>query len=60
MFGVGVLYLLFEKSILVESNSTTDKLASPGLDSTSRVVLGGQVSSTCLYAPPLLTDTRSA
>jgi phosphatidylinositol glycan class N len=43
MFAVGVLYLLFEKSILVDSEPTTDELSSPRADSLSRIIIGIQV-----------------
>jgi phosphatidylinositol glycan class N len=43
MFAVGVLYLLFEKSILMESASSEDGLSSPTTDGLSRIILGVQV-----------------
>lgn len=43
MFAVGALYLLFEKSILADSESTKDDLASPSADLLSRSILGVQV-----------------
>jgi phosphatidylinositol glycan class N len=42
MFAVGALYLLFEKSILAETNSN-DELAEPRLDDKSRVILSVQL-----------------
>jgi phosphatidylinositol glycan class N len=44
MFGVGILYLFFEKSILANSRSAKTPLASPQADGISRIVLGAQVS----------------
>ncbi|KAI9774780.1 MAG: Glycosyl phosphatidyl inositol anchor synthesis [Candelina submexicana] len=43
MFGVGVLYLLFEKSILSHSIPSDKGLSSASLDGFSRVVLGLQI-----------------
>ncbi|KAI9704869.1 MAG: Glycosyl phosphatidyl inositol anchor synthesis [Candelina mexicana] len=43
MFGVGVLYLLFEKSILSYSIPSDQGLSSASLDGFSRVVLGLQI-----------------
>lgn len=43
MLAVGILYLLFEKSILADTETTTEDLASPGLDSSSRIIIGTQV-----------------
>ena len=43
MVAVGVLYLLFEKSILADSDSTEDELASSSTDGLSRIILGLQV-----------------
>jgi len=43
MLGVGVLYLLFEKSILVQTKSAKGGLASPVPDTLSRTILGVQV-----------------
>jgi GPI ethanolamine phosphate transferase 1 len=45
MFAVGVLYLLFEKSILVDAESSKDPLSSPSVDVVSRIILGCQVCS---------------
>lgn len=45
MFAVGVLYLLFEKSILVDSESSNDQLSSSAADGLSRIIIGIQVSS---------------
>jgi phosphatidylinositol glycan class N len=42
MFAVGALYLLFEKSILAETDSDNE-LAEPGLDDKSRVILSIQL-----------------
>jgi phosphatidylinositol glycan class N len=42
MFAVGALYLLFEKSILADTESQ-DELAQPGLDDKSRIVLSVQL-----------------
>lgn len=43
MFAIGVLYVLFERSILVQSKSTKAALASSSFDRLSRTVLGVQV-----------------
>jgi phosphatidylinositol glycan class N len=43
MFTVGVLYLLFEKSILVDSEHSKNALSSHSVDIVSRMILGGQV-----------------
>ncbi|KAF2180535.1 GPI ethanolamine phosphate transferase 1 [Zopfia rhizophila CBS 207.26] len=43
MFAVGALYLLFEKSILVDAESSKDELSSPSADTLSRMILGSQV-----------------
>ncbi|OCL10487.1 GPI ethanolamine phosphate transferase 1 [Glonium stellatum] len=43
MVAVGILYLLFEKSILANSGSTKDELASPSADGLSRTILGLQI-----------------
>ncbi|KAI9720244.1 MAG: Glycosyl phosphatidyl inositol anchor synthesis [Candelaria pacifica] len=56
MFGVGVFYLLFEKSILSRSQPSTQGLASATLDSFSRVVLGIQ---TGLIALAMMVTTSS-
>ena len=45
MVVVGVLYLLFEKSILADSDSTEDELAASSTDGLSRIILGLQVCS---------------
>jgi len=45
MVAVGVLYLLFEKSILADSDYTKDELASSSIDGLSRIILGLQVCS---------------
>lgn len=42
MFAVGVLYLLFEKSIIIDSKAPRGGLASSTLDNTSRIILGVQ------------------
>lgn len=44
MFAVGAVYLLFEKSILVDAQSSKDELSSPKADGLSRIILGSQVS----------------
>ena len=46
MFSVGLLYLLFEKSIV--SASTSGDIASPPADSISRSILGVQVGQIVL------------
>ena len=46
MFSVGLLYLLFEKSMLVTSKS--DGLASPTADGLSRSILGIQLGEIVL------------
>ena len=43
MLGVGIVYLLFEKSILGRSEAAKDELASTSLDYLSRAVIGVQV-----------------
>lgn len=43
MVAVGVLYLLFERSILADSDSTEDELASSSTDGLSRIILGLQI-----------------
>ncbi|KAF2002333.1 PigN-domain-containing protein [Amniculicola lignicola CBS 123094] len=43
MFVVGVIYLLFEKAILVDAESSKDELSSSSVDSLSRTILGTQV-----------------
>ncbi len=43
MFVVGTLYIVFEKSILRDSESAKGALASEGLDGLSRTILGAQV-----------------
>ncbi|KAF2260733.1 PigN-domain-containing protein [Lojkania enalia] len=43
MFAVGALYLFFEKSILVDAESSKDQCSKPGLDGLSRIILGTQV-----------------
>lgn len=48
MFAVGILYLLFEKSIIANTKSTDDELASPELDPTSRIILGCQAGLVAL------------
>lgn len=60
MFLVGVLYLLFEKSILVDSKSSRDELSSPAVDGVSRIILGTQVSYNCRNICVMLTQRRSA
>lgn len=44
MAAVGVLYLLFEKSILADAQGSKDELSLPTLDHVSRIILGAQVS----------------
>ena len=44
MFTVGILYLLFERSILADFRSTNDEQPSSGTDGFSRIVMGIQVS----------------
>ncbi|KAL9064852.1 MAG: hypothetical protein Q9157_007683 [Trypethelium eluteriae] len=48
MLAVGVLYLLYEKSIIVQTNHTEEELASASVDSLSRMILGGQVGLVAL------------
>ena len=43
MFAVGLLYLLFEKSILAQSQASKGKLEPPVADTLSRAILGIQV-----------------
>lgn len=43
MFAVGVFYLLFQKRILVQSDSTVGSIASPLPDGLSRGIIGAQV-----------------
>lgn len=43
MFAVGALYLLFEKSILVQTESTGRSFTSTSPDGLSRGILGAQV-----------------
>jgi len=43
MAAVGVLYLLFEKSILADAQGSKDELSLPTLDHVSRIILGAQV-----------------
>ena len=45
MLAVGVLYLLYEKSIIVQVKHTEEELASASVDNLSRIILGGQVGS---------------
>lgn len=45
MFLAGVLYLLFEKSIISQSKSGNGELAFTSVDSLSRKVLGVQVGT---------------
>ena len=46
MLAVGVLYLLYEKSIIVQTRHTEEELASASVDGLSRTILGVQVRST--------------
>ncbi|KAL9090469.1 MAG: hypothetical protein Q9165_005230 [Trypethelium subeluteriae] len=48
MLAVGVLYLLYEKSIIIQTNPTEEELASASVDSLSRMILGGQVGLVAL------------
>ncbi|KAF2734555.1 PigN-domain-containing protein [Polyplosphaeria fusca] len=48
MLAVGILYLLFEKSILADAKASRDGLSSLGLDSAARVILGIQVGLVAL------------
>jgi phosphatidylinositol glycan class N len=43
MFVVGVLYLIFEKSITANARSSDNNLTAQGLDTTSRNILGVQI-----------------
>ena len=43
MFAVGALYLLFEKSVLVDAEASNDELSSDSADGLSRMILGVQV-----------------
>lgn len=43
MASVGLLYLLFEKSILSASSSARSELSSPQADGLSRNILGAQI-----------------
>lgn len=49
MFAVGVLYVLFEKNILVQSRSAKTALASSSFDGLSSIILGVQVSPIKLF-----------
>jgi phosphatidylinositol glycan class N len=48
MFTVGILYLLFERSILADFRSTKDEQSSSATDGFSRIVMGIQVSYSLL------------
>lgn len=48
MFAVGVLYLLFEKSILYDAESSEDELSNPTVDHSTRVIIGVQVGLVAL------------
>ena len=48
MFGIGLLYLLFEKSIIVQSKSAKTSLATVAPDTLSRAILGAQVGLVAL------------
>ncbi|KAF2019347.1 GPI ethanolamine phosphate transferase 1 [Aaosphaeria arxii CBS 175.79] len=48
MFAVGGLYLIFEKSILVDAESSKDELSSPAADGLSRIILGTQIGLVAL------------
>ncbi|KAF2705680.1 PigN-domain-containing protein [Pleomassaria siparia CBS 279.74] len=48
MFAVGVLYLLFEKSILVDSKASKDELSTSAVDGLSRIIMGIQVGLVAL------------
>ena len=45
MFAVGALYLLLEKSILIDTKDAKDMLAQAKPDSLSRTILGIQACS---------------
>ena len=47
MLTIGVLYLLYEKSIIVQTKHTEEELASASFDGISRIILGGQVGFDC-------------
>jgi phosphatidylinositol glycan class N len=48
MFAVGVLYLLFETSIIANAKSSDPKLSVRALDTTSRNILGVQIGLVAL------------
>ncbi|KAF2275653.1 PigN-domain-containing protein [Westerdykella ornata] len=48
MFAVGVLYLLFEKSILYDAESSEDELSVPTVDHSTRIVIGVQLGLVAL------------
>ncbi|KAI9662803.1 MAG: Glycosyl phosphatidyl inositol anchor synthesis [Bathelium mastoideum] len=48
VLAIGVLYLLYEKSIISQARHTEEELASAPVDSVSRMVLGGQVGLVAL------------
>jgi phosphatidylinositol glycan class N len=48
MFAVGVLYLLFEKSILADAEASRDELSEPRADGLSRLIIGVQVGLVAL------------
>ena len=45
MLAVGLLYLLFEKSILADAEPSKDALSAPSVDVLSRTILGVQVGA---------------
>ena len=57
MFAVGALYLVFEKSILVESKGSKDQLSAPSVDVLSRIILGSQVCCVIYQGCLILTNT---
>lgn len=59
MFAVGVLYLLFEKSILAGAESADEELVTSGVDVTSRIIVGFQVRFLVPGHFQLLTRERS-
>ncbi|EON66176.1 GPI ethanolamine phosphate transferase 1 [Coniosporium apollinis CBS 100218] len=59
MFAVGALYVLFEKSIMVQSKSTKAALASSSFDRLSRTVLGVQTGLIALAMYVTRSSTAS-
>lgn len=58
MLAVGVVYLLFEKSILADAESSKDELSTSAADGLSRAIVGVQVSVCSRRAFKILTRYR--